>query len=245
MIEIGLIEDGIRAAGNRYMLCVLASQRAKQISRHRRETDSRLGPAIKQALSEIIRGQVSFYIEDKQGNRFLPSSRTKEGLLQVIGDHKLLPENMAERVALRGAAEESNLVDYTLLSLYALARVNLEHDARAFVGETYSVQVGISSKAMEEFEAQPFNIPVQSRSERLPFDFMIHLTGNLKLVGDWHQHLLYDPLDAELQSVDFKFRIVEQGQNQVDVDCYYQRRWLRTFQFTFDSLQLQLLEHAA
>lgn len=244
MTSVGLIDAGIRAAGNRFMLCVLASQRAKQIYYRRRNTDGGMGSAIKQALSEVIRGQVRFTIRDERSNKsFLPTSLVS-WLPRLAGANQSFLEQMEERAQLRGA-EEPHLADYTLLSLYALGRINLEDNGRAFVGKTYSAEVGVSSQAMEEFEAQPFNITVQSRSERLPFDFMIHLTGNLELIGDWHRHLLYDPLDADLQSVNFQFRVIEQGPNQVDVDCYYRRRWLRAFQFSFDSVEVQLLEPAA
>lgn len=226
------------------MLCVLASQRAKQIHYHRRNTDGRLGPAIKQALREIIRGQVRFTIEVGQGERSSLPSGLPARHLPTAADGRGSPGRAEERPQLRGAAEPQ-LADYTPLSLYALARINLENDDRALVGESYSVKVGVSSQAMEEFEAQPFDITVRSRSERLPFDFTIHLNGRLELVGDWHRHLLYDPLDANLQTVDFEFRVVEKGRNQIDVDCYYRRRWLRAFQFSFDSVEVQLLEPAA
>ena len=227
------------------MLCVLASQRAKQIYHLRKDTDRRLSPAIKQALSEIIRGQVRFTIEGSPGEQLSLPSRMSEWLPRFAGANRGFLDHVAERAQLRGATGESHLVDYTLLSLYALGRINLENDDRAVVGKTYSVDVGISSQTSEDFQVQPFDITVQSHLERLPFDFTIHLTGNLELVGDWHKRLLYDPLNADLQSVGFKFRVSEKGQNQVDVDCYYQRRWLRTFQFTFESAEVQLLEPAA
>lgn len=252
MIEVGEIDEGIWAAGNRYMLCVLASQRAKQIYRHRGQFDGRIGPCIKQALIEVIRGQVNYFITQSTEQHellnshdgLLAASITKPSLLQAMASKGRLEEYMIGRQDVPRISQKPSLEDYALLSLYALARLNLEEDNRAFVGETYSVQVGVSHSTPEGFESQPFDIAVHSKSEHVPFDFMFHIVGSLELVGDWHKRLLYDPLNTKLQSVDFKFRVIGEGPNQVDVDCYYQRRWLRTFQFSFDSVDVQVLEAA-
>jgi DNA-directed RNA polymerase subunit K/omega len=252
VINLGEIDKAINAAGNRYMLCVLASQRAKQLYRGRGQFDGRIGSCIKQALQEVIRGQINYFITDSVQQPellswhegLLDASSAKQGLLRAVGKNRWLPNYLKEGQTLPMLGEKPGLEDYALLSLYALARLNLEEGNYALVGETYSMQVGVSAKASEEFESQPFDITVRSKSEHIPFDFTFHITGSLELVGDWHKRLLYDPLNADLQSVDFKFRVIGEGKNQVDVDCYYQRRWLRTFQFDFDSVEVHVLESA-
>lgn len=252
MIPLGEIDRAIDAAGNRYMLCVLASQRAKQLYRGRGQFDRRIGSCIKQALVEVIHGQINYFIKESAlqpdllnwHEGLLTASSGRRNMLQIAAKNMWLPDYMSHEQPLPKLGEKIGLEDYALLSLYALARLNLEEDNNAVVGEVYSVQVGVSANTPEGFESQSFDITVRSKSEHIPFDFMIHITGNLELIGDWHKHLLYDPLNVDLQSVDFKFRVTGVGKNQVDVDCYYQRRWLRTFQFDFDSVEVQVLESA-
>ncbi|MEK6280348.1 MAG: hypothetical protein AABN95_08350 [Acidobacteriota bacterium] len=138
------------------------------------------------------------------------------------------------------AEKKTELTDYALLSLYALAKANLENDGRVLVGKDYSVQAGVSSSLEEGFAAHAFEIKVSSQLEKIPFDFLIHLVGRLKLVGDCQRRLYFDPLNADLQLVDFKFKVLDSGPNLVSVDCYHDRRWLRTFEFTFDAVDIQM-----
>lgn len=220
MIHPDELARAIEITGSRYALCILLAKRAKQIHWHRRRTAVGLGSSVRQALEDIVTRQIAF---------FLPGESDRPDRLTDFATPPLL---LAEK--------ENELTDYSLLSLYALARANLENDGRAFVDKDYLVQAGVSSSSEEGFEAQAFDIKVASRLEKIPFDFLIHLVGRLKLVGDCQRRLYYDPLDADLQLVDFKFKVLDTGPNLVSVDCYHDRRWLRTFEFTFDAVDIQM-----
>src|SRR5438128_12332213 len=120
------------------------------------------------------------------------------------------------------------------MSLFALRRAELEEGGWRYVGRTYSVNVGISASAHPGFDAYPFEIQLEE-ANLLPFNFLIHLTGNLTVKGEWHKSLDYDPTASDAQFVDFEFKIIKSGDSVVKVDCYHERRWLRTMRFEFEA----------
>jgi hypothetical protein len=211
MIETWKVDKGIELTGNRYLLCELMSQRAKQLYRRHAPAGVNFAVCAARALDQIITGQLGF---------------------------------VAPAILSGSRVEVSASADSILLSLFAQARLDLEKEGWAIVGKGYSAVVGISSSPSVGYEAQPFDITVQSRSAHMPFDFVIHLLGSLELLGDWHKRLYYDPTNPGLQSIDFNFEVTGQGSNALSIDCYHQRRWLRTIRFAFEAIEVLVLESA-
>jgi hypothetical protein len=222
MIHPDELARAIEMTGSRYAVCILLAKRAKQLHWHRRRTDVGLGALARQALDDIVYRRIEY---------FLPASATPD-MQRQLWEEPLTPRLLAEK--------EAELTDYALLSLYALAKANLENDGSVLVGNDYSVQAGVSSSPEKSFQSQPFDIEVSHRLEKIPFDFLIHLVGKLKLVGDCQHRLYYDPLNPDLQLAEFKFKVLDEGPNLVSVDCYHDRRWLRTFEFTFDAVEIDM-----
>jgi hypothetical protein len=214
MLRIAELDKGIELTNSRFLLCVLVSQCAKRIRLNYAYKDN-IAFSIKKALRQIIHGEAKF---------LLPAALTEN----------------APRLSLLGSGRTS---DEITMSLFALARAELEEEGWVYVGRNYSIQVGISTGPTdEEFDAYPFELTLTRDIETLPFDFLIHLTGNLKLIGNWHQRLLYDSTDADPQLVDFNFEVIGTGRNHVKIDCYYKRQWLRTIDFTFDAIEMRALK---
>lgn len=129
----------------------------------------------------------------------------------------------------------------SVLSLFAIARVDLEPAKReeeewAFVGKTYSVYAGFSSEQLEDFAAEPFELSVSDKAKFVPFDILIHTSRNIELTTDWYKRLDYKPYNSDSQLAEFTFKAITQGRCFLILDFYYERRWLRTIQFDFDSV---------
>jgi len=220
MIHPDELAKAIEMTGSRYAVCILLAKRARQIQWHQRSTSVGLGSSVRQALDDILARRIAFY---------LPAA-----------DHFDQRRLSGQAKPLLLTAAEAELSDYALLSLFALVRANVEDDGSTIVGKNYSIQAGISSTPAQDFSAQPFDIRVKSRLEKIPFDFLIHLVGHLKLSGDCQRRLYYDPLNPDLQLTEFRFRVLGSGSNLITVDCYHDRRWLRTVEFTFDSIDVEM-----
>jgi hypothetical protein len=212
MFDSGQIDQGVRMMRSRYLLCAVIANRAKSLFRRRRSGN--LASCAQRALSEIIHNQIAVIIPE----RFAA---------QLFGDRSSFRQDMEP--------DE----DLGLTSLFALGRAELEEGGWGYVGRTYSVQIGISASTQPEFDAYPFDIRIEGASH-LPFDFLIHLSGNLTLKGEWHKSLDYDPTSSEPQFVDFEFKITRRGDSIVKVDCYHEQRWLRTMLFEFEAMQMSM-----
>lgn len=123
------------------------------------------------------------------------------------------------------------------LSLFALAHIALEDEKKAFVSKPYAIRAGISQNKPRNYKGMPFNLAVQSVDEPIPFDILLHASGNIELTTDWHKVLLYDPHNLEPQFVEFTFLVVLPGHSSLAVNFYHERRWLRTIRFEFDAVE--------
>ncbi len=126
-----------------------------------------------------------------------------------------------------------------VLSLYAIARAELDENDLAIVGKVYSIQAGVSREILSGFEGQPFDMLTTAPSQPIRFDVVIHAGENIELLTEWHKDLWYYPLNPEPQLVTFQFRVVTSGKNNVSVDFYHTHRWLRTVRLEFESVQPQ------
>lgn len=211
MIHPDELAQAIEMTGSRYALCILLAKRVRQIRWHQRRPGIGFGAYARQALDDVINRKIDFFLSAAEAQTA-----------------KLL------------AAKNSELIDYALLSLFALSRANLENDGTVYVGREYSIEAGISATADESFTANPFDIKVSRHLDRIPFDFLIHLIGDLKLIGDCQRRLDYDPWKTDPQLIEFMFDVLDEGSNLVSVDCYHDRRWLRTFEFNFKSIRMKM-----
>jgi DNA-directed RNA polymerase subunit K/omega len=215
VIDTWGIDRGLKITGSRFLLAVLLAKRAKRIMRRRYSKS--LAICVEQALQEIVAGKIRVLLPQKFANIF-------------IKHHQAFIE------------EYQGGDDLNLLSLFALGRANLEQDGWGYVGQVYSIQVGISASEEKGFITHPFNIKIKTETQVVPFDFLIHVTGNLEVIGDWHKHLSYEVTGPQPQLVDFSVKITKQGDNVVTVDCYHERRWLRTMRFEFEGVEVKTLK---
>ena len=132
-------------------------------------------------------------------------------------------------------AEESQF------SFFALARVDLEENDRARVGESYSVQVGVSRNDPRDFEGESFDLTVHGIDEPIIFDVLIHTSKNIELRSEWHKVLSYNPRSMEPQFVAFAVQVVTPGPCTVEVDFYHERRWITSTQLEFDAIEMAQL----
>jgi len=123
------------------------------------------------------------------------------------------------------------------LSLFALAQVALEEDNKAFIGNTYVVQAGISQQKPHNSDEESFQLTVSPQTKSLSFDVLVHESENIELSTEWHKLLRYDPENEEPQFVDFTFQVIAPGQSSLDIDFYYERRWLRTTRIQFEAVE--------
>src|SRR5207245_528154 len=121
------------------------------------------------------------------------------------------------------------------------ARATLEEDDKALVSKTYTVQAGISQTKPENFEGEPFDLPVYSMDQPILFDVSIHTSENIELTSEWEKTLRYAPRNVEPQLVEFIFRVIAPGRSSLVIDFCHERRWFRTTRLEFDAIeQLQL-----
>lgn len=125
----------------------------------------------------------------------------------------------------------------TQLSLYALARAQLEADDRALVGKTYTLEAGIAQQIPENFAGEPFNVIVQDPSEPLLFQVLIHASSNIELLEAWSQTLHYSPLEAEPQFITCPFRLTAAGESYLLVNFYRERQWLKSIRLEFEGIE--------
>src|SRR6266700_4140020 len=109
---------------------------------------------------------------------------------------------------------------------YAIARVLLEEQNVAFVGEPYSVQAGIPESRSED-----------GKGVSMAFEVLLHTSENIKLKTEWHKRLLYDPFKTEAQLIEFTFQAIAPGHSSLVLDFYHDRRWLRTMRFEFETIE--------
>jgi serine/threonine protein kinase len=134
--------------------------------------------------------------------------------------------------------EDASSQDSTkVLSLFAIARSELEGDNRAIVGKVYSIEAGISQSKPEGFEGEPFKLPLPRSIRYLFVDILLHTSDNIELISHWQRRLRYDSSNAEPQFVGFKFRAVTPRRSSIAIDFYYERRWLRTVHLEFDAVE--------
>lgn len=129
------------------------------------------------------------------------------------------------------------LREQSLLSLYAIARTELEEGDWALVGQSYSIQAGVAQSKPEDFQAEPFDLMVDDMAEPVVFDILLHPGENIELATDWHKRLVYKPLNPQPQLIEFTFQVIASGHHSVTLDFYHKRRWLRTIRFEFDSVE--------
>jgi len=108
----------------------------------------------------------------------------------------------------------------------AIARVLLEEQNVAFVGEPYSVQAGIPESRSED-----------GKGVSMAFEVLLHTSENIKLKTEWHKRLLYDPFKTEAQLIEFTFQAIAPGHSSLVLDFYHDRRWLRTMHFGFETIE--------
>lgn len=123
-----------------------------------------------------------------------------------------------------------------VLSLFAIARAELEDDDLAVIGRSYSVQAGVSWDKPDGFKGEPFDVMVRNMVEPIVFDILFHASDNLKLITEWHKHLYYHPLAPDPQLVEFTFQVIALGPSSLAIDFYHEKRWLRTIRFEFKAV---------
>jgi len=121
------------------------------------------------------------------------------------------------------------------LSLFALARAKLEEDDKAFVGESYSVQVGMSQSMPDGFKGGPIDLPARNLAEPVSFHVLLRTSESIKLTTDWHKTLIYYPRKPDPQLVEFTFQVMARGRCYLVFDFYHERRWLSTTRLEFDA----------
>lgn len=124
-----------------------------------------------------------------------------------------------------------------LLSLFAIARTNLDEGEVAYVGKVYSVEAGIAREKRAEYKSEPFDLPLHGEVEPIEFDIILHPQENVELISEWQQRLVYHPVISEPQLVTFAFRAVKSGHSSFVVDFYHEQRWLRTIRFRFSAVE--------
>ncbi|GIL15506.1 MAG: hypothetical protein BroJett039_06790 [Chloroflexota bacterium] len=122
------------------------------------------------------------------------------------------------------------------LTVQAVARIDLERNERAIQGRDYTIQAGISSKALQGFAIAAMQVSTPDPTKPLHFDIVIHADSGLDLLGEWFQSLTYSLVAEEPQLVEFRVRVVRAGHHSVAVDFYQERRWLKTIRLEFDSI---------
>jgi hypothetical protein len=139
---------------------------------------------------------------------------------------------------LHQVSKAAELRQESLLSLFAVARTELEEEDIAFVGKTYSLQAGVAWERPEGFRGEAFDLPLHNMVEPVVFDILAHPRKNIEITTEWHKRLQYQPLNPELQLVEFAFQSIAAGHCSLVVDFYHERRWLRTIRFEFDSVEI-------
>jgi hypothetical protein len=125
----------------------------------------------------------------------------------------------------------------TELPLFAIARTILEQDDRAIVGNTYTVQAGISQRREEDFRSAPFEISKENPPQSILFHILFHPSENVELRGALYQPLPYNPGNAEPQFISCQFRLKTPGQSYLLINFYRERQWLNTIRFEFDGIE--------
>jgi serine/threonine protein kinase len=131
------------------------------------------------------------------------------------------------------------------LSLFAIARANLEVSDRAYVNQIYFIEAGISESKPANFRAEPFDVTVSDPLAPLTFDILIHVSDNIKLQDEWHKRITYYPFNPATQLVQFRIRIVATGHSSFSMDYYHERRWLRTVRLEFEAVEQSQLSTAS
>lgn len=133
--------------------------------------------------------------------------------------------------------EESSEAQEAQLSLYALARAQLEADDRALTQKEYKLEAGIAQHQLEHFVGEPFHVAVQDPDKPLLFQVLIHASPNIELLGEWYQSLNYSPLNPEPQFITCPFRLTAAGESYLLVNFYRERQWLKSIRLEFEGVE--------
>jgi serine/threonine protein kinase len=125
----------------------------------------------------------------------------------------------------------------TELSLYAVARADIEENNRVIVGKMYVVQAGISQQAVEGFSGGPFVVSVPDPQQPLRFDILIHADGGVVLTRGWRYRLRYDPRDSKVQFITCTFQAREAGKGLLIISFYRERQWLQTIRLEVEGVE--------
>jgi len=131
------------------------------------------------------------------------------------------------------------------LSLFAIARANLEVGDRAYVNQTYFIEAGISGSKPANFRAEPFDISVSDPTLPLAFSILIHVSDNIELQDEWHKGITYYPFSPATQLVRFMFKVAAAGHSSISIDFYHKQRWLRTVRLEFEAVEQSQLSTAS
>lgn len=121
-------------------------------------------------------------------------------------------------------------------ALFALARISLENNNKAYVDKVYTIEAGISLGNAENLSTSWPTSLSSNMNNPVQFDIVLHTSENIALVTNWHGHLLYDPYSLETQLINFKFSVIEIGPSSITLDFYYQLQWLKTVRLEFESV---------
>ncbi len=173
-----------------------------------------------------------------------------QAFFAALSQFKTLEQQSNEPIKVEGTAiglieSQQPGSEHEILSLYAIARAVLEEDNRAFVGKIYTVQAGISRNKPESFRGEAFDPPLVDSDEAIPFDVLLHSSENVELIAQWRKHLTYAPRNAEIQLVEFPFRVRAPGNSFLVVDFYREHCWVKTIRLEFDAIELSSLTTAS
>lgn len=122
------------------------------------------------------------------------------------------------------------------LALFAIARTTVDDTNRAIVGNTYTLEAGISQSSPEGFRGESIRVRTQNAVDPLAFDILIHPGDNMELMGAWYQRLRYNPGSVEPQFITCPFRLKAPGRGQLTVHFYRERQWLKAIRFEFEGM---------
>lgn len=201
--------------------------------------DSNVTEYHNKAYIELLAG-----VEARVDNQILRSklAETQKSFEDALGEVERLKSALSSFLPPYLDIDDTTNVEWpkiekSQLSLFAIARAELEEDDRAIVSEVYSVQVGISQSMPKGFEGGPVDVRVRNLAEPISFDVLLHTSENIELSTEWHKTLLYYPQIPDPQFVEFSFRVMAQGLCSLVIDFYHERRWLRTTRLEFDGVE--------
>lgn len=123
-----------------------------------------------------------------------------------------------------GAQDE----EVACVEAFAVAQIsNYEPGEKFWLGETYTIQAGLQSTGLADFEVQPVEVP--QGDEPLEFDLIVY-AEDMEITPDWKQTHVFNRKD-ESPLLEFFLTPTKVGEKVIRVEFLYQLHWLATIRF--------------